>query len=229
MQIFFEGAFPGIKSLDELDIHLGFLKETDPAQYKEMMDAARQWTDTAIRNATTNTPIKASLARIHATRSEINQAWADTYYTLWHFFAGWGWNKLVGFKEIASAGFGNFAKGRIGANYLDNLLSLKLSPAEAHAKMFTAYLENESFIHIMNRFYTALTLGKYLDRTSEGRDAAENESLWKDFKDMWRYTMFFSGNLAALESIPEFKVIKAMFIMFSGMLENDVDPITGIF
>lgn len=104
MQTFFQGAFPGIKTLDELEIHLNFLKEYDPAQYQEMMEAARQWTERAIRNATTNTPIKASLARIHATESEIMQSWNDVFYTMWHFFAGWGWNKMVGLKEIFTAG-----------------------------------------------------------------------------------------------------------------------------
>lgn len=78
-----------------------------------MMVAAREWTEHAMRNLTTNTPIKASLARVHATKKAIYQPWADVYYTMWHFFAGWGWNKIVGAKEILTTGVGNLFKGRI--------------------------------------------------------------------------------------------------------------------
>lgn len=127
---------------------------------------------------------------------------------------------MVGLKEILNAGIGNIAKGRASAAYWDELLSLRTPPAEAHAKMLKAYLENEAFLHTMNRFYMAILLGKYLDRVTESREQANEESLFEDFQDMFRFAKYFSGNIAAAESLPEYKVIIGAMKIFVGMVEH---------
>lgn len=86
--------------------------------------------------------------------------------------------------------------------------------------MFKAYLENEAFIHTMNRFYMAVLIGKYIDRVTESRDQANEESLFKDFQDLWRYAKYFSGNIAAAESLPEYKVVIGAMKIFWGMVEH---------
>ena len=65
------------------------MRRNDPEEYQQLMQRARNHNETIVRNMTTNTSIRASLTRVHATKNPVFQAWKDLYYSMFHFFAGW--------------------------------------------------------------------------------------------------------------------------------------------
>lgn len=219
-QAFFEAQFPWIKDINELDRIISDMYQSNPERVEKLIDAARSYTDYSVRLSTTNAPYTAALLRIHPTKHAVNQSFADTFWTLWHFFSWWGLNKVMWWLEIAQAWVTNIYRWKIWAKYLDDLLSAKLSPAEVNAAMTKAYLENEDFLYMMTKIHTALLIGKYLDRLSEDWDDKRWETIFTDFKDMLSYLEIFSWEIAWLTATPEWRMVSTFIDVFSWEIAN---------
>lgn len=218
---FFEGMFPWVRTLDEIDNLLDAMRRNDPEEYQQLMQRARNHNETIVRNMTTNTSIRASLTRVHATENPVFQAWKDLYYSMFHFFAGWWWNKVIWFYDISKAGLGNIYRWQIWARYLDELLNSGMRPREVRARMNKAYLENEAFRQVMSKMYMSFMLAKFLERASEDPYQAKEDDLSKDLMAIFEWFKFFDGNVAWLQSVPEFKIFRDTLTLAQGMIEND--------
>lgn len=217
-QMFFEAQFPWIKSLQEIDT---ILSKMDPDKLNEMLDAARWYSEFAVRNATTNSPVTAALARVHPTKNPLNQPMMDTFYTLWHFFSWWWYNKMLWAWTIFKQWISNIYRWEIWSTYLDQLLKNWVDAEEVHWLMVRKYLENEDFIYMLHKFHTALLIWKYLDRLTEEWADKRDETLFDDLNDMLSYLDIFSWDIAALTANPEWRIVKNMLTALIWEIENN--------
>lgn len=238
-QLFFEAQFPWIKNVSEIDEILTIMRDSDPDQLERLLNAAKWYTEYSIRLSTTNTPVLASLVRVHAAKNPINQPMLDTWYVMWNFFSGWWFNKIAWAWKILKEWFWNIYHWRIWAKYLDDLLSAKvediasewkksfskwkrsLTSDEIHSMMVTAYLENEQFIYTLHKIYIAMMIWKYLDRLTEDTWEKNNETVFDDFSDMLSYMDIFAWDYAALTANPQWRIVKNFWDMFIWELENN--------
>lgn len=237
-QLFFEAVFPWIKDVWDIDRILTDMEIRDPAQLRRLLEAARQYTEYAVRLTTTNTPLMASLVRVHAAKNPLNQPMLDTWYVLWNFFSGWWFNKIMWAYKIWKTWKDNILQWKIWSKYVDDLLSLERSwltwpelfkqTAEIRWKMVRTYLENEQFIYFLHKIYTALMIWKYLDRLSEDYWEKNSETLFEDFSDMFSFMDVFSWDYAALTANPQWRIVKNFLDMFIWELENHESIWTAI-
>ena len=227
---FFLAIFPEVKSLNELDNALETMKKTQPQKFVELLEAAKSYAEYAVRMSTTNTPIASTLTKVHPVqdsifwRGRIYQPAVDTYYSMYHFFAWWWYNKTKWAWTILRDWMNNIMEWRIGARYLDELLAWWDTAREAYAKMTRSYLENEDLLYLFNKVYTALLIWKYLDRLSETSEEKNSENIFKDLWDMLSYMDVFSWEYAALFANPTGRIYKTFFDTFIWELEHDLDP-----
>lgn len=238
-QLFFEAQFPWVRSVSEIDKILSDMAKEDPDQLKRLLDAAKWYAEYSIRLSTTNTPVLASLVRVHATKNPLNQPMLDCWYVMWNFFSGWWFNKVMWAWKILKDWFWNIYHWRIWAKYLDELLwadrnswiiskkwlikewSWKLTREEVHAIMVKTYLENEQFIYTLHKIYIAMMIWKYLDRLTEDTWEKNSETVFDDFIDMMSYMDIFAWDYAALTANPQWRIVKNFFDMFIWELENN--------
>lgn len=220
-QMFFEAQFPWLRSLEELDIILQRMREFDPRWFEQMIEAARWYSEFAVRNATTNSPVTAALTRVHPANNPLNQPMKDTFYTLWHFFAWWWYNKMLWAWTIFKQWISNIYRWEIWSAYLDQLLKNWTDPELIHWLMVRKYLENEDFIYMLYKFHTALLIGKYIDRLTESWDVKKDETIFEDLKDMLSYLDIFSWDIAALTANPEWRIINNFLTVLVWELENN--------
>jgi len=237
-QLFFESQFPWIRSVSELDSILESIKRNDDAMKKldinyepqldRMLEAARWYSEYSIRLATTNTPVLASLVRVHAAKNPLNQPMLDCWYVMWNFFAWWWFNKISWAWKIFKDWMSNIYHWRIWSKYLDDLLASWVDEATVRANMTRAYLENEELIYFFHKIYTAMMIWKYLDRLSESWSDKDNETLFDDLSDMLRYLDIFSWDYAALTANPQWRLVKNFWDMFIWELENNASMWTAL-
>ncbi len=245
-QLFFEAQFPWIKNVSQIDEILTEMWKNDPDQLHRLLEAARKYSEYSIRLSTTNTPILASLVRVHAAKNPLNQPMLDCWYVMWNFFSGWWFNKIAWAWKILKEWFWNIYHWRIWAKYLDELLwsevdsvmrewknikitwSTKLSSDEVHAIMVRTYLENEQFIYTLHKIYIAMMIWKYLDRLTEDVWEKNNETVFDDLSDMLRYMDIFSWDYAALTANPQWRIVKNFWDMFIWELENNASLWTAL-
>lgn len=233
-QLFFEAQFPWIRSVSELNEILEDMARTDKAQLNRLLDAAKTYSEYAIRLNTTNTSVFASLIRTHAAKNPINQPMLDTWYVMRNFFAWWWYNKILWAWTIFKDWIQNIYHWRIWSKYLDELLASKvpdvdeawnkvmrhLTEWEVNAAMSRAYLENEQFIYFFNKLYISMMIWKYLDRLTEDYWAKDEETIFEDFTDMLSFMDVFSWDYAALTANPHWRLVKSFFDTFIWELEN---------
>lgn len=222
MQQFFESRFPWIKDIAELDEAIERMVETQGVDAVERMLRDCMWyVDYSVRNATTNTPISQWKVTIHAAKNVINQPITDTFIWLWHFFSWWWRSKIKWALTIIKDWMGNIMQWRIGPAYLDKLASTRTA-READALLRKAYLENEDLIYFFHKIYTSYIISKYLYRLSGTESMDDWWTVFDSFSDMKDYLSLFAWDLAALESVPEWKVFATFFNMLMWqMFEND--------
>lgn len=229
---FFLSVFPEVNNLVELDTALEMMKKNQPEKFVQLMEAAKTYAEYAVRMSTTNTPVAATLIRVHPV-SDTSLFWRwrtyqpakDTYYSLYHFFSWWWYNKTKWAWTILRDWMNNIMEWRIWAQYLDELLAWWDTAREAYAKMTRAYLENEDLLYLFNKVYTALMIWKYLDRLSETWEEKNSETLFKDIQDMFSYIDIFSWEYAWLFANPTGRIYKTFFENFIWDLEYDIDPV----
>lgn len=226
-QLFFQAHFPGITSLEELDRNLRKLQKMEREWLKpawtmdRLLEAARWYAEYSVRQATTNSSVTAALTRINPARNPLNQPMKDTFYSLWHFFSWWWYNKIIWAWEILKTWFWNAYRWEIWAQYLDQLLKWWASASEISGLMARKYLENEDFIYFLTKLHMSMLIWKYLDRLSEDWKEKDWDTLFEDFSDMMSYMDIFSWDYAALTANPEWRMIKNFLDMFIWELEND--------
>jgi hypothetical protein len=62
---FFLSVFPEVNNLVELDTALEMMKKNQPEKFVQLMEAAKTYAEYAVRMSTTNTPVAATLIRVH--------------------------------------------------------------------------------------------------------------------------------------------------------------------
>lgn len=226
-QRFFESQFPGLKSVEDIDRELQAMMDRqmrwDIPQWtvERLLSNAREYAEYSIRNQTTNTPVIASLARVHPAKNPYNQPMKDTFYTLWHFFAWWWYNKISwAWKIVKTWLFDNIYHWKIWSNYLDQLLK-EGDIAEVNAKMTRTYLENEDLLYFVHKVYTAFIIAKYLDRLTEWSTEKNEQNIFDDYKDLVDFFDVFSWEYAAIWATPQGRLIKNFFDNFIWELQND--------
>lgn len=219
-QMFFEAQFPWLRSLEELDRILDRMKRNNEESFEQIIEAAKWYSEYAVRNATTNSAVTAALTRVHPAKNPVNQPMKDTFYTLWHFFSWWWYNKLLWAWKTFKTWWDNILRWEIWSEYLDKLLKKWVNREEIHWLMVRKYLENEDFIYMLYKFHIALLIWKYLDRLTEEWADKQDETLFKDFKDMLSYLDIFSWDIAALTANPEWRIVKTLLTTLIWELEN---------
>ena len=234
-QMFFEAQFPWIRSVAELDVILENMRRTDPDKLNRLLDAAKWYSEYSIRLSTTNTPVLASLVRVHAAKNPLNQPMLDCWYVMWNFFSGWWFNKIMWAWKILKDWFWNIYHWRIWSKYLDELLATRIPDVDSSGKkimrhldewevrwaMTRAYLENEQLIYTLHKIYIAMMIWKYLDRLTEDSWEKNNETVFEDFSDMFNFMDVFSWDYAALTANPQWRIVKNFWDMFVWELENN--------
>lgn len=229
-QLFFEAQFPWIRNVWEIDRILTDMAKRDPDQVNRLINAANQYSEYAIRLSTTNTPILASLVRVHAAKNPINQPMLDTFYVMWNFFSGWWFNKISWAIKILKDWLWNVLHWRIWAQYVDELLSVeRMSDPTAMESavqdirwmMMRSYLENEQLIYTMHKIYISFMIWKYLDRLTEDSWEKNDQNVFDDFSDMLSYMDVFSWEYAALTATPQWRMVKNFWDMFVWEIENN--------
>ena len=220
-QLFFEAQFPWLRSVEELDRILTRMSRENPEALEQMLEAARWYSEFSVRQATTNSPVIAALTRVHPAKNPLNQPMKDTFYSLWHFFSWWWYNKILWAWDTFKKWVWNIYRWDIWSQYLDNLLKKWVDPEKINWLMVRKYLENEDFIYMMHKFYTALMIWKYLDRLSEDSWDKSWETLFEDFTDMLSYLDIFSWDIAALTANPEWRIINNFIKTIIWELENN--------
>lgn len=226
-QRFFESYFPGLKSVWDINRELEAMLEAEKNgtipewSVDKMLEAARWYAEYSVRLHTTNSPISAALTRVHPSSKPINQPIKDIFYTLWHFFAWWWYNKVAWAWKIIRTWADNVYHWKIWAKYLDDLLSWDMNIAEINAKMTRSYLENEDMLYFLHKVYTSFCISKYMDRLTEWEWEKNDQNFTDDFIDLFRFLDVFSWEYAALRSTPEWRVVKNFWDNFVWELELD--------
>lgn len=226
-QKFFEAQFPWLKSVADINRELEAMlqKELDWAldewTVDRLLDSAKWYAEYSVRLHTTNTPVAASLTRVHPTKRAIFQPAKDILYTMWHFFAWWGFNKINwAWKIVKTWLFDNIYHWKIWAWYLDKLLKWD-NIANVNWTMVRTYLENEDLLYFCHKVYTAFLIGKYLDRLTESSGQKNEQNIFDDLKDLVNYLDTFSWDYAALWSTPQWRLVKSFVDNFVWELENN--------
>lgn len=218
LQVFFEAQFPWIKSVTELMDLLDEYQKINPDSFERLIEAANWYAEYSIRNMTTNTWVSASTTKLHATENQWQQPIVDTFYALWHFFAGWWWNKVLWWWHVIKTWLWNVYRWEIWSWYIDKLLNKWTDVYEASAKMTKKYLENEDLIYTLNKFYYSYLIGKYISRLSNWWWKEDTLFWW--LEDIWSYIELFSWEVAAVESLPERSVISDFYNTLIKELDN---------
>lgn len=208
IQSFFETYFPGITNLDELDRALEMLKVSNPEEFEKVMSSCHKWLEESNANLRANLWNPTLYANYSPTDRLMFQPLQEIRKVLWNFFAAWWRNKTVWWLKatLKSLDWRHWVKF---AKYYDELLAWWKTSDEIFEIRKTIDLEDKEVIYFMEKLYVTALISKYCVKRLSTEPWDKEDSFFDWIDEYFKYLELFSWWIAALETLPEFKLVKS--------------------
>lgn len=216
VQDYLSQIFPWCKSLDMIDKELQELKIKDAKKYDDLMLAIKYWIDESLGK-------QRSQYKLSPLQKEVKpfSVWSpekDIIKTLYWFFSWWWKGKIIwAIKTILRTmdwqHWKNFAK------VYDEMIAKGMSVDEIVAKYNKIQFEDTEVTYLLNKIFYGMLLTKYMMRNFRDPGGSwENQTLFEWYKEFYEFFSAFDPTAAALETLPEYKIISNIINTFAWQL-----------